>query len=229
VNPIDVEALGLPIAGAPLVSALLCVPPAARACLVFAHGAGAGMTHVFMGRACDGLAARGVATLRFQFPYMERGSKRPDPPPVAHTAVRAAVDLARQRLPGLALFAGGKSFGGRMSSQAQALLPLPGVLGLVFFGFPLHPAGKPSLDRADHLDRLRCPLLFLQGTRDALAEPALLHQLHARLGAKSMLVELSDADHAFHVRAASGNNDAQVMAALLDAAAGWMLDRCPPA
>jgi predicted alpha/beta-hydrolase family hydrolase len=222
VEPFDVEALRLPIAGATSVSALLCVPPAARACLVLAHGAGAGMTHVFMARASDGLAARGVATLRFQFPYMERGSKRPDAPPVAHAAVRAAVHLAAQRLPGLPLFAGGKSFGGRMSSQAQALEPLPGVLGLVFFGFPLHPAGKPSLERAEHLDRVHCPLLFLQGTRDALAEPALLHQMHAGLGAKSTLFEIDDADHSFHVRASSGSDDAQVMAALLDAAAGWM-------
>jgi predicted alpha/beta-hydrolase family hydrolase len=210
------------------VSALLCAPPGARAGLVFAHGAGAGMAHAFMARAAEGLAARGIATLRYQFPYMERGSKRPDPPHVAHAAVRAAVDLARLRLPELPLFAGGKSFGGRMSSQAQALQPLPGVSGLVFFGFPLHPAGSPSLQRAEHLDRVQCRLLFLQGTRDALADIALLRSLQARLGTKATLVEFDDADHAFHVRAASGRNDAQVMDALLDAAAGWIEDRRQP-
>src|ERR1700761_8161926 len=146
------------------VSALLTTTPKVEACYVFAHGAGAGMTHAFMAAVASGLAARGVATLRYQFPYMEKGRKRPGPPAIAHAAVRAAVATAAQHCPGLPLIAGGKSFGARMTSQAQAKAPLDGVRGLAFFGFPLHPAGKPSVDRAEHLADVRIPMLFLQGT-----------------------------------------------------------------
>ena len=224
----EVQPISLPVDGAQPVSALLRVPPNARAGLVLAHGAGAGMAHPFMARVASGLAERAIATLRYQFPYMERGSKRPDPPPVAQAAVRAAVAEAARRLPGLPLVAGGKSFGGRMTSQAQAATPLPGVHALVFIGLPLHPAGKPSLERGDHLDGVRCPMLFLQGTRDELADLALLRTLLARLGASATLELFDDADHAFHVRAGSGRSDADVMTALLDAAAGWITARCPP-
>jgi uncharacterized protein len=204
------------------VSALLLTPPDARACYVLAHGAGAGMTHPFMGAVAQGLAARGIATLRFQFPYMERGSRRPDTPRVAHAAVRAAVVEAAQRLPGLPLFAGGKSFGGRMTSQAQAASPLPGVRGLVFLGFPLHPAGKPSDERAAHLFDVRIPMLFLQGSRDELASLELLEPVIATLGAKATLAVFADADHSFHVPARSGRKDAQVLDEVLDAFAGWL-------
>jgi predicted alpha/beta-hydrolase family hydrolase len=164
------------------VSALLLRPEAPRACFVFAHGAGAGMTHAFMEAFANGLSERGIASLRYQFPYMEKGSKRPDPPAIAQAAVRAAVAKAAESFPGLALIAGGKSFGGRMTSQAQAAAPLPGVRGLAFVGFPLHPAGKPSTDRADHLAEIDIPMLFLQGTRDGLAEAALIEPVVQRLG-----------------------------------------------
>ena len=211
------------------VSALLRAPAAPRAVFVFAHGAGAGMEHAFMEAFANGLAARGIATLRFQFPYMERGSKRPDAPKVAHAAVRAAVAEAAQRLPGVPLFAGGKSFGGRMTSQSQALQPLPGVRGLVFVGFPLHPAGKPSDERAQHLREVACPLLFLQGTRDELAALELLQPLVQRLGERASLVLLDDADHAFHVRVRSGRTDAQTQDAMVDAIATWVRSVPPPA
>ncbi len=168
----------------------------------------------------DGLARRGVASLRFQFPSMERGSRRPDPPRVAHAAVRAAVAVAAStRLP---LFAGGKSFGGRMTSQTQALGSLPGVHGLLFFGFPLHPAGKPSIERAAHLDEVACPMLFLQGSRDELAEVELVRGVADRLGPRATLVLFEDADHAFHVRKSSGRNDLQLLDLLLDTAVGWI-------
>ena len=156
------------------VSALLVRPRASRACYVLAHGAGAGMTHRFMEEVALGLADRDIATLRYQFPYMEKGSKRPDAPAVAHAAVRAAVAEAARRCADLPLLAGGKSFGGRMTSQAQAIKPLPGVRGLVFLGFPLHPAGKPSTERAAHLGQILIPMLFVQGTQEKLAESALI-------------------------------------------------------
>ena len=206
------------------VSALLLAPPAATAGFVFAHGAGAGMAHPFIVRFAEGLAERGIATLRYQFPYMERGSKRPDPPALAHAAVRAAVAEAARQWPRMPLVAGGKSFGARMSSQAQALAALPGVAGLVFVGSPLHPAGKPAIERAAHLGRVQCPMLFLQGTRDELADLALLRGVHESLGPRSTLALFDDADHSFHVRASSGSNDAAVMACMLDTAATWFAD-----
>ena len=202
------------------VSGLLIAPDDARACYVLAHGAGAGMTHPFMAAIANALAQRGVATLRYQFPYMEQRSKRPDSPKVAHAAVRAAVDAAARRLPNLPLFAGGKSFGGRMTSQAQAEAALPGVRGLVFLGFPLHPAGRPSDERAQHLADVRIPMLFLQGTRDALAELSLLRPVICRLRDRATLALFEDADHSFHVRGASTDGDA--MSRLAEAIAHWV-------
>lgn len=204
------------------VSALLIRPVEARACFVFAHGAGAGMAHPFMETVAQGLSERGVATLRYQFAYMEKGSKRPDSPAVAHAAVRAAVAEAARCCAGLRLIAGGKSFGGRMTSQAQAISPLPGVDGLAFFGFPLHPAGKPSSDRAKHLADIRVPMLFMQGTRDHLAELSLLEPVVKGLGPSAALHRVEGADHSFHVLARSGRNDREVMGEILDAFAGWI-------
>src|SRR5229473_7990815 len=192
------------------VSGLLQAPQEARACCVLAHGAGAGMTHPFLAAIADGLAERGIATLRYQFPYMEQRSKRPDPPKVAHATVRAAVAEAARLLPKLPLLAGGKSFGGRMTSQAQAAAPLAGVRGLVFLGFPLHPAGKPSRERAKHLFDVQIPMLFLQGTRDALATLTELEPLREALGDRATLRLYQDADHSFHVAAGNGRPEAQV-------------------
>jgi predicted alpha/beta-hydrolase family hydrolase len=214
------DAVTIQVDQAHTVSGLLQAADRSFACLVLAHGAGAGMTHPFMTAVADGLAQRGVATLRFQFPYMQAGSKRPDRPPLAQAAVRAAVDAA-VRL-GLPLFAGGKSFGARMTSQAQAEAPLPRVHGLVFFGFPLHPANKPSDERALHLASVRAPMLFLQGTRDALAETRLLVPMAAALGAGSTLKLVEQADHSFHVPVRSGRTDDQVVDEILDQAAAWM-------
>ena len=181
----DAQSLRIEVTPGEAVSALLIRPQQARACYVFAHGAGAGTTHSSMATIAAGLGERGIATLRYQFPYMEKGSKRPDAPKVAHAAVRAAVAEAGRCCPSLPLIAGGKSFGGRMTSQAQALSPLPGVRGLVFLGFPLHPAGKPSSDRAAHLAEVKIPMLFLQGTRDALAELSLLQPVVKDLGSRA--------------------------------------------
>ena len=203
------------------VSALLMRPREARACFVFAHGAGAGITHPAIETMAAGLAERGVATLRYQFPYMERGSKRPDPPGVAHAAVRAAVAEAARRCAGLALIAGGKSFGGRMTSQAQAKAPLDGVEGLAFLGFPLHPAGQPSTDRAAHLADIHIPMLFLQGANDQLAKVDLLKPVVAGLGRRATLHLVEGADHSFHVPKRSGRDDKEVMAEVLDAFAAW--------
>jgi uncharacterized protein len=203
------------------VSALVLRLKAPRACYVFAHGAGAGMAHSFMEAFSAGLGERGIASLRYQFPYMEKGSKRPDPPAVARTTVRAAVAKAAEIFPGLGLIAGGKSFGGRMTSQAQAAAPLTGVRGLAFVGFPLHPAGKPSTDRADHLAEVNIPMLFLQGTRDALAEVALIEPVVQRLAPRAALHLVDGADHSFHVLARSGRNDREAMNEILDAFAGW--------
>jgi uncharacterized protein len=204
------------------VSGLLQASADAHACYVMAHGAGAGMAHPFMATVASGLAQRGIASLRFQFPYMEQGSKRPDTPRVAQAAVRAAVAEASHLLPELPLFAGGKSFGGRMTSQAQAASPLPGVRGLVFLGFPLHPAGKPSDERAAHLSAVHIPMLFLQGTRDQLADLILLQGVAGRLGSRAALRLFSDADHSFHVPARSGRKGSEVMVELLDALGGWI-------
>jgi len=217
--------LSFAVTGDVSVSGLLDVPKNARALLVLAHGAGAGMTHPFMAALATGLASHGLATLRYQFPYMERRSKRPDAPPLAQATVRAAVAEARRRFPALSLFAGGKSFGGRMSSQAQAKTPLTGVRGLVFVGFPLHPAGKPSQDRAKHLAEISIPMLFLQGTRDALAEQELITPLCKALAPRATLRLFEGADHSFHVPARSGRKDAEVFAELLDATAAWMIER----
>lgn len=218
----ETHAIGIDIAEGQRVSGLLQVPAQARACYVLAHGAGSGMAHPFMATIAQGLAGRGIASLRYQFPYMERGSRRPDVPRIAHATVRAAVAEAGRQLPGLALFAGGKSFGGRMTSQAQALSPLPGVRGLVFLGFPLHPAGKPADERAAHLSDVAVPMLFLQGTRDELAQPELLQAAVRRLGSHATLQLFEHADHSFHVPARSGRTDAQVIDELLAAIATWV-------
>jgi len=204
------------------VSGLLDRPRDARACLVLAHGAGAGMAHPFLAALAAGLAERHVATLRYNFPYMERRSPRPDSPKVATAAVRAAVTEAARLMPKLPLFAGGKSFGGRMASQAEADSPL-GVKGLVFVGFPLHPPGKRSDERAAHLDRIAVPMLFLQGTNDAFAELDLLRPVTARLAPRATLTLFEAADHSFHVAAKSGKRDADIRRELIDAAATWML------
>jgi uncharacterized protein len=216
------QKLEFEVANAGSVSALLIRPAKARSCYVFAHGAGAGMPHPFMETFAAGLGERGVASLRYQFPYMEKGSRRPDPPDVAHAAVRAAVAEAGRRCPGLPLIAGGKSFGGRMTSQAQAIAPLAGVQGLAFVGFPLHPAGNPSSDRAKHLAEVKVPMLFLQGTRDNLAELTLLEPVVAGLGPRASLHIVKEADHSFHVLARSGRNDREVMSEILDAFASWI-------
>jgi uncharacterized protein len=218
----DTQSLKIEIESAGAVSALLLRPPRARAIYVFAHGAGAGMTHVSMEAVATGLATRGIATLRYQFPYMEKGSKRPDPPPIAHATVRAAVAETAERCGGLPLFAGGKSFGGRMTSQAQAIKPLAGVRGLVFLGFPLHPAGKPSSERAKHLADIEIPMLFLQGTRDALAELTLLEPVVKQLGSLARLHLVKEADHSLHVLVRSGRNDREVLDEVLDAFAAWV-------
>jgi predicted alpha/beta-hydrolase family hydrolase len=216
------EAVSIPVNETTRVSGLLQRPSSARVCLVLAHGAGAGMKHAFMGQIARELAARGVATLRYQFPYMERGSKRPDAPALCHATVRAAVLVAGRLAPALTLVAGGKSFGGRMTSQAQAASPLPGVRGLVFFGFPLHAPNRPAAERGAHLLQVRIPMLFLQGTRDALADLTLMRPLVKRLGKLATLKVLSGADHSFHVLVRSGRTDAQVRSQMLDALIDWI-------
>jgi predicted alpha/beta-hydrolase family hydrolase len=221
-NVVSPQELKLNVGGDSRVAALLLRPSSARACFVFAHGAGAGMTHEFMERVAGGLCERGIATLRYQFPYMEKGSRRPDAPAVAHAAVRAAVAEAARCCPGLVLFAGGKSFGGRMTSQAQAVSPLAGVRGLAFLGFPLHPAGKPSDVRAKHLGDVHIPMLFVQGTRDKLAELPLLEPVVKRLGASATLHLVQEADHSFHVPARSGRNDRDAMSEIVATLSAWI-------
>src|SRR5215510_14441785 len=206
----DAQPVVVAIDDATRVSALLLVPARARACYVLAHGAGAGMTHPFISAVARELAERGVATLRYQFPYMERGGRRPDPPRLAHATVRAAVAEASRLLPQLPLFAGGKSFGGRMTSQTQAATPLPGVRGLIFLGFPLHPAGKLSRERTEHLFNVHVPMLFLQGTRDTLASLDELEPVCRALGRRATLKLFRDADHSFHVPAKAVRKDPQV-------------------
>jgi predicted alpha/beta-hydrolase family hydrolase len=218
------EAITIPVGGG-TVSGLWQAPTQPKAALVLAHGAGAGMTHRSMTAIADGLESLGLATLRYQFPYMEKGSGRPDPPAIAHAAVRAAVAAAAERARGLPLFAGGKSFGGRMTSQAQAAQPLPGVRGLVFFAFPLHPAGKAGIERAAHLADVTVPMLFIQGSKDALAELSLLEPVVANLGERATLRLIPEADHSFHVPAKSGRKDPEILAELLAQAAAWMTAR----
>jgi len=218
----NAEPVSIRVGDGASVSGLLQVPRDARACFVLAHGAGAGMTHPFMAAVADGLADRGIATLRYQFPYMERGSKRPDSPPLAHATVRAAVAEAVRRLPQLPLIAGGKSFGGRMTSQAQATAPLLGVRGLAFLGFPLHPPKQPSDERGAHLFKIDVPMLFLQGTRDELADLVLFEPLIEKLDTRAQLALFADADHSFHVLKRSGRDDAHVLAEMLDAFAAWV-------
>jgi len=205
-----------------VVSGVLQVPRAARACYVLSHGAGAGMSHPFMAAVADGLAERDIATLRYQFPYMEEGSKRPDVPKVAQATVRAAAGEALRLLPGLPVVAGGKSFGGRMTSQAQAASSLPGVQGLIFLGFPLHPPGHHSDERGAHLFEIKVPMLFLQGTRDALAATQLMEALVQRLGDRATLKLFQDADHSFHVPARTGREDAEVRSEMLDKLSAWL-------
>lgn len=203
------------------VAALLERPPGARALYVLAHGAGAGMRHPFMQAVAAGLAERGVATLRYQFPYVEAGGRRPDPPGVLEATVRAAVARAAEAAPGLPLVAGGKSLGGRMTSSAAARAPLPGVRGLVFLGFPLHAPGRPGRERAAHLERVRLPMLFLQGTRDALADLSLVRSVAGQLpGATLHVVE--GGDHSFAVLKRSGRTETEVMAELADTIVEWL-------
>lgn len=212
---LDIERIGT-------VSAILTQPANARACYVLAHGAGADMRHSFMENVAGGLADRGIATLRFNFPYMEKNLGRPDPPAVAHAAIRAAVAEAARLCPGLKLVAGGKSFGGRMTSQAQAKAPLPDVKGLAFLGFPLHAAKKPSAERAEHLAGIAIPMLFLQGTRDGLADLGHLKPVIAALGAKATLHEIEGGDHSFAVLKKSGRTNEEALAEVLDTLAAWI-------
>jgi uncharacterized protein len=218
------QVISIPV-GDEQVAGLLLRPGGAKLLYLFAHGAGAGMAHKAMESNAQGLADRGIATLRYQFPYMEKGSRRPDPPKVAHAAVRAAAAKANELAPDLPLFAGGRSFGGRMTSQAQAIEPLPQVRGLAFLGFPLHPAGKPEIERADHLARVKIPMLFVSGDRDALAELKLLKDVVAKLGPCATMHLVGGADHSFKVAAKSGRTSAQAEAEALDALADWMLQR----
>ena len=219
------QALTIRVSEAETISALFSRPEPSRACYVLAHGAGAGMNHAFMAAVSAGLGDRGIATLRYQFPFMQRGSRRPDSPLLARATVRAAVAMAASLMPDTPLFAGGKSFGGRMTSQAQAEAALPQVRGLIFLGFPLHPAKKPSQERAEHLAQISCPMLFLQGTRDELADVALMRTVVERLGQRAALQLFDDADHSFHVRARSGRTDQQVLDSMLDAIVAWITTR----
>jgi hypothetical protein len=209
-------------AGEAGVSGLLLRPAQAKALFLFAHGAGVGMTHSGMESNARGLADRGIATLRYQFPYMERGGGRPDPPRIAHATVRAAAATAEKLAGDLPLFAGGRSYGGRMTSQAQALVPIAGVGGLIFLGFPLHPAGAPATERADHLGNVKVPMLFISGDRDALAEISLLREIVRRLDDRARLFVIRDGDHGLKVLARSGRTSADAQAEALDCVAGWI-------
>jgi predicted alpha/beta-hydrolase family hydrolase len=220
----DAQKMIIPV-GDEQVSGLFLRPRDAKALYLFAHGAGVGMTHRSMASYAEGLAERGIATLRYQFLYMEKGSRRPDLPRVAHAAVRAAGAEAVRLAPDLPLFAGGRSFGGRMTSQAQAESPLPQVRGLAFLGFPLHPAGKPGIERAEHLANVQIRMLFVSGDHDALAQLDLLKPLFAGLGDRASLHLVRDADHSLKVPARSGRTSAQAESEALDAMAGWMLQR----
>ena len=217
----ELEKIVIPI-GAEHVSGLLLRPQRAKALYVFAHGAGTNMTHKSMASNAEGLAQRGIATLRYNFLFTEKGSKRPDTPKLAHAAVRASVGLANDVAAELPIFAGGRSFGGRMTSQAQAAEPLQGVRGLAFLGFPLHPAGKPGIERADHLAEVHIPMQFVSGSRDALGELDLLRPVVADLGERATLHVVEQADHSFKVAKASGRTEADAEAEALDALASWM-------
>lgn len=216
------QQFALDVPGSGRVDALLRAPDRPAACLVLAHGAGAGMRHRFLAGIAEGLAQHGVATLRFDFPYMQQGSKRPDAPKVAHAAIRAAVAEAARRLPGVPLFAGGKSFGGRMTSQAQAIEPLRDVRGIVFLGFPLHAPRQPATQRAAHLAQVKLPILFLQGTRDPLADLGLIRDVAAGLGERATLHVVDGGDHSFEVLVRSGRTDEEVVQELVATMAGWM-------
>ena len=215
--------LTIPVSTELRVSALLQLPENARALFIFAHGAGAGMNHSFMNELSAALESRGIGTLRYQFPYMEKGSRRPDPPALCHATVRAAVAEARRQAPSALLIAGGKSFGGRMTSQAQAAAALAEVAGLAFVGFPLHPAKRPADERGAHLARVQIPMLFLQGTRDELADLSLLTPLVEKLGARATLKRIEGADHSFHVLARTGRSDREVLDELADSLASWVI------
>jgi uncharacterized protein len=216
-----VEELRFGVEGGDELSALLMRPEKARWLMVLAHGAGAGMSHPFMAKLAEELSGVGVATLRYQFPYMEERRRVPDAPAVLTATVRAAVRAAAKAAPGLPLLAGGKSMGGRMTSQAAAESPLDGVRGLVFFGFPLHPPGRPGTKRADHLAKVTAPMLFLQGTRDTFADLKLLRPVCARLGSRATLHVIETADHSFHVLKSSGRTDEQVLRELAETVASW--------
>src|ERR1700719_208883 len=218
----DLQTVHIDVGATMRVSGILNCPPGSKACYILAHGAGAGMLHPFMVSLAADLAAIHIATLRYQFPYMEKGGRRPDPPAVCHATVRAAVAAAHALVPALPLITGGKSFGGRMTSQAQAADPLPHVRGLAFLGFPLHPPKQPSDARGEHLAKVRIPMLFLQGARDEFADLTLLNPLAKRLRSRATLCLLRDADHSFHVPARSGVNDAQINAEMLAALANWV-------
>lgn len=218
----DAQSLSIPI-GDDRVSGVLLRPPGAKALYLLAHGAGVGMMHPSMESNARGLAERGIATLRYQFPYMEKGGGRPDPPRIAHATVRAAVAAAHDVAPDLSCFAGGRSYGGRMTSQAQALEPLDGVRGLAFLGFPLHPAGAPSIERADHLSQVHIPMLFVSGDRDPLAEVELLKSMVASLGERATLHLVAYGDHGLRVPVKSGRTPAEAHAEALDVVARWMI------
>jgi predicted alpha/beta-hydrolase family hydrolase len=203
------------------VSALLCQPTKARRLLVLAHGAGAGMSHPFMEMLAAELAGVDVATLRYQFPYMEQRRRVPDAPALLTATVVASVKAAAEAAPGLPLFAGGKSMGGRMTSQAAAQRPLEGVRGLIFFGFPLHPPNRPGTKRAEHLAKVTVPMLFLQGTRDTLADLNLLRPVCGKLGSRATLHIIETADHSFHVLKKSGRSDAEVLRELAEKTSSW--------
>lgn len=216
------KAVAIAVNDATGVSGLMQRATHAKCCFVLAHGAGAGMNHPFMVAVADELAELGIATLRYQFPFAEKKAKRPDPPQLAQATVRAAVDAAHNMAPDLPLIAGGKSFGGRMTSQAQAAAALPKVRALAFLGFPLHPPGQPSVARAEHLSQVQIPMLFLQGTRDAFAELALIEPVVKRLGSRATLTLIEDADHSFHVPARTGRSDSKVRTAMLATLSSWV-------
>jgi uncharacterized protein len=218
----DAKPLRIPLADGREVSGLLLLPAKAKSILVLAHGAGAGMQHPFLAALSNALAAHHIATLRYQFPYMERKGRAPDQPAILMDTVDAAITVAAKTVPKLPLFAGGKSMGGRMTSQAAARNPLPGVHGLIFFGFPLHPPGAPSIRRADHLEKVAVPMLFLQGTRDTFADLKLLSPVVSKLGSLATLHLLDTADHSFHVLKSSKRTDADALEELAATTASFI-------